>query len=473
MMPLWTSRAAAEAVDGVSRSSWEATGVSIDTRTLAAGDLFVALRGPNHDGHDFAAEALDRGAASVMVDRPVPGLSRTAPALEVGCTEGGLAALGRAARARARTIIGITGSVGKTGTRSMLEVALRPSGSTIASERSLNNQFGVPLTLARIPEGTRYAVIEMGMSGFGELRNLSSLARPDIAVITAIAPAHLESFGTLERIAEAKSEIFECMNAGGTAIIPDACAGQDVLARAAGRAPAARVWTFGESNTADARLLRAAVRNGATAVSARVLGDDCAYRLGTPGRHWACNSLAVQLAIRAAGADCGRAACALAAWSVPPGRGAAEQIGSFNDRSSGFLLIDDSYNANPSSMAAALERLAEEAPAVGPLGRGRRVAFLGDMLELGPEEEQLHAGLASLGAFRMLDAVHLCGQRMVALHKRLPSEIRGGWEADADLLAARAPQLVRPGDVVLVKGSNGARTGVIAAALRNMDNKDK
>ena len=472
MMPLWTSQVATEAVGGVSRTPWEATGVSIDTRTLAAGDLFVALRGPNHDGHDFAAEALDRGAAAVMLDRPVPGVARSAPVLEVDCTARSLAALGRAARARARLIVGVTGSVGKTGTRSMLEAALRPSGSTVASERSLNNHFGVPLTLAKIPEGTQYAVIEMGMSGFGELRSLSNLVRPDIAVITAIAPAHLEAFGTLERIAEAKSEIFEFMNNGGSAIIPDVCAGQDILARAAARSPAARVWTFGESAQADARLLRAAVRNGATAVSARVLGDNCAYRLGMPGRHWACNSLAAQLVLRAAGADCGRAACALASWSAPPGRGSAEQIGSVNGRSGGFLLIDDSYNANPSSMAAALERLAEEEPEVGPFGRGRRVAFLGDMLELGPQEEQLHAGLASLGAFRMLDAVHLCGRRMLALHQSLPSGIRGGWESDADALAARAPRLVRPGDVVLIKGSNGARTSMIAEALRNLDNKD-
>ena len=472
MMPLWTSQAATEAVGGLSRTSWEATGVSIDTRTLVAGDLFVALRGPNHDGHDFAAEALEGGAAAVMLDRPARGVSRSAPVLEVGCTEEGLVALGRAARARAQLIVGVTGSVGKTGTRSMLEAALRPTGSTVASERSLNNHFGVPLTLARIPEGTRHAVIEMGMSRFGELRSLSNLVRPDIAVITAIAPAHLEAFGTLERIAEAKSEIFEFMNGGGSAIIPDLCAGQDILARAAARAPAARVWTFGESADADARLLRAAVRNGATAVSARVLGDNCAYRLGTPGRHWACNSLAVQLVLRAAEADCGRAACALATWSAPPGRGSAEQIGSVDGHSGGFLLIDDSYNANPSSMAAALGRLAEEEPEIGPLGRGRRVAFLGDMLELGPEEEQLHAGLASLDAFRMLDAVHLCGRRMLALHQSLPSGIRGGWEADADSLAARAPRLVRSGDVVLVKGSNGARTGVIAAALRDFDNKD-
>ena len=473
MTPLWSSESAESAAGGVARASWQATGVSIDTRTLAPGDLFVALRGPNHDGHDFAAEALERGAAAVMVERRAAGIPPGAPALEVDCTARALEALGHAARSRARTVVGITGSVGKTGTRSMLEAALRPSGSTIASERSLNNHIGVPLTLSRIPDGTRFAVIEMGMSGFGEIRDLSRLARPDIAVITAIAPAHLAALGSLERIAEAKAEIFEFIADGGTAIIPDACAGQDLLAGAAARSGASRIWTFGESSAADARLLRSAVRNGATAVSARILGEDCAYRLGAPGRHWARNSLSVQLVLRAAGANCGRAVCSLAEWCVPAGRGAAEWIGSANRPSHGFTLIDDSYNANPVSMAAALERLAEEPIHSGSSGLGRRVAFLGDMLELGQDEYQLHAGLASLAAFKMLDAVHLCGPRMRALHEGLPPAIRGGWEADADRLAVNAPRLVRPGDVVMVKGSNGARTGVIAAALRNLDWKDK
>ncbi len=472
MTALWTSVEAARAVGGTSRAEWRAEGVSIDSRTLAPGDLFVALRGPNHDGHDHAASALARGAAAVMLDRPAPGVSDGAPVLAVDDTLDALQALGRAARPRAGTLVGITGSVGKTGTRSMLEAALRPSGPTVASERSLNNHWGVPLTLARIPRNTRYAVIEMGMNAAGEIRRLSSLARPDVAVVTAIAPAHLSAFGTLERIAEAKAEIFEHLAEGGVAVIPDRCPGQDRLARAAA-ARAGTVWTFGESDEADARLVQVSTRGGATAVRAVVLGAECAWRLGAPGRHWAQNSLAVQLALRAAGADAGRATCALAAWRIPAGRGAAESVSMSPGKSEeAFLLIDDSYNANPASMKAALERLAEAAPESGPLGPGRRIAFLGDMLELGPEEERLHAGLSSLAAVRALDAMHLCGPRMRALHDSLPPEVRGGWEADAESLAERAPGLVRPGDVVLVKGSNGARCGAIASALRRLERGD-
>ena len=471
MTPLWSSKAAADAVGGVARGAWEATGVSIDSRTLVKGDLFVALRGPNHDGHEFVEHALAKGAAAVMLERRVSGVSRADPVLEVESTLRALEELGQAARWRADTVIAVTGSVGKTGTRSMLEVALRPSGSTAASERSLNNHFGVPLTLARIPSGTRFAVVEMGMSGFGELRSLSRLACPDIAIVTSIAPAHLEAFGSLDRIAEAKAEIFESLVAGGTAIIPDSCTGQEILTERAAQSAGSRIWTFGESASANACLLQTSVRNGSTAVSARILGEQCVYRLGAPGRHWASNSLAVQLALRAVGADCGRALCALATWSVPAGRGGAERIGAVDGQPQGFLLIDDSYNANPTSMRAALERLSEENPGTGANGPGRRIAFLGDMLELGPDEERLHAGLSSLAAFRMLDAVYLCGPRMRALHRSLPQGIQGGWEADAAVLAQRAPFLVRPGDVVLVKGSNGARTGVIAMTLRNMYNE--
>ena len=307
MKPLWSSKDAADATGGVARGTWEASGVSIDSRTVSEGDLFIALHGPNHDGHDFVKDALAKGAAAAMVESRATGLPGSIPALEVESTLRALERLGQAARERADSVIAVTGSVGKTGTRSMLETALRPSGPTAASERSLNNHFGVPLTLARIAPGTRYAVVEMGMSGFGELRSLSRLARPDVAIVTAIAPAHLEAFGSLERIAEAKAEVFESLAADGTAIIPDSCAGRELLAEGAAQSAASRVWTFGESASAHARLLQTAVRNGATAVSARVLGEDFAYRLGAPGRHLARNSLAVQLALRAVGADCGRA----------------------------------------------------------------------------------------------------------------------------------------------------------------------
>ena len=459
---LWTAASAAAAIGVEPGAPWAATGVSIDSRSLAPGDLFVALSGPNHDGHDFVLAALAAGAAAALVERPVAGLPPGAPVLPVADTLGALEALGRAGRRRAATVIGITGSVGKTGTRSMLQAALAPSGATVGSRRSLNNQYGVPLTLARIPSGTRYAVLELGMSAPGEILRLARLARPDVAVITAIAPAHLETLGSLDRIARAKAEILAPLAAGATAILPAEGPGRAVLAAAAAGRPELRVLTFGEAAAADAVLLQAAPGPESTRIRARILGRECVWRLAAAGRHWARNSLAVQLALGTVGADPAPANRALAGWQAPAGRGAAERVGG----AAGFWLIDDSYNANPASMAAALARLAEAEPAAGPAGRGRRVAFLGDMLELGPGEEALHAELASLPCFHRLDAVHLCGRRMRALHRRLPAGVRGDWVSGAAGLADRAPALVAAGDVVLVKGSNAFGAGVIASALR-------
>jgi len=466
---LWTSGAAVDATGGRAPVGWHAGGVSIDSRSLSPGDLFVALEGPNFDGHDFAAEALRLGAAAVMVrpgSRTVP---PEAPVLEVADTLRGLQALGRAARARAGAVIGITGSVGKTGTRAMLEAALRPSGATSASQRSFNNHWGVPLTLARIPCGARFAVLEMGMNRAGELRRLSALARPDVMVVTAVAEAHLAAFGTLEAIAAAKAEAFAHLCAGGTAILPAECPGQEILAQAARAAGAGRIWTFGDAAHADARLLQAHSRAGATGVRARVLGHDCAWRLGAAGRQWAANSLAVQLALRAVKADLGRAACALAGWRPPAGRGAAERIElASSEAGECLVLLDDAYNANPASMRAAVDRLAEEA--VGPAARGvkRRIAFLGDMLELGPESGRLHRELASVASLRQLDAVHLCGEHMRGLHEALPMSLRGRWMPNAERMAALAPQLVAAGDMVLVKGSNAVGMKRVADRLRSL-----
>jgi len=284
---LWTSAAAVDATGGRAPVGWHAGGVSIDSRSLSPGDLFVALEGPNFDGHDFAAEALRLGAAAVMVrpgSRTVP---PEAPVLEVADTLRGLQALGRAARARADAVIGITGSVGKTGTRAMLEAALRPSGATSASQRSFNNHWGVPLTLARIPCGARFAVLEMGMNRAGELRRLSALARPDVMVVTAVAEAHLAAFGTLEAIAAAKAEAFAHLSAGGTAILPAECPGQEILAQAARAAGAGRIWTFGDAahGLDMARIVRIGALHDRALKQPRRRGrsEQCGHALPTGG----------------------------------------------------------------------------------------------------------------------------------------------------------------------------------------------
>ena len=462
MSVLWNSEEAAAASGGEAGGAWQAGGVSIDTRSLAPGDLFIALTGPNHDGHDFVAEAFARGAAAAMVSRAPDGAG-IGPLLRVQDTQRALVDLGRAARGRAPSlqVVGVTGSVGKTGTKNMIAAALTPSGKVVHSARSLNNEIGVPLTLARIPSDARYAVVEMGTSAAGEIAAHTALVRPGIALVTAIAPAHMESFGTLESVARAKSEIFLGLEADGVAIVPAAGPGHEILFQRAQESAAAQVLRFGGDGEADAVALRVCVGADATAVQARICGREVAYRIGAPGRHLANNSLAALLAVGAAGADLARGCCALAAWTAPDGRGTRERI--HLSRGGSFVLVDDSYNANPTSMEAALEGLAAQP---SDSGNGRRIAFLGDMLELGSEEDRYHAGLAGLDAMQNIDLVYACGPRMRRLYEALPIARRGGWDACAGQLAARAPQLVRAGDVAMVKGSNGARVFKVAAALR-------
>ncbi len=467
MEVLWTSDEAVAAAGGRLQGEWTATGISIDSRNLVPGDLFVALAGPNHDGHDYVEDAFGRGAAAALVERKPLEMPAGKPLFIVPNCLQALIGLGRAACVRAESIrtIGVTGSVGKTGTKSMLSAALAPSGKVTASARSLNNHIGVPLTLARIPSDARYAVIEIGMNAPGEIAELVKLVPLDVALITEIAPAHLEAFDSLFGVAKAKAEIFSGLRAGGSAILPADCVGADILRRAAEEASAAEILTFGQRAGADARLLRAVPRGAATAVRTLLCGEEIAYRIGAPGRHLAMNSLAALLALRALGADLARGCCAFAHWSVPDRRGTREEV--YLDSISNFLLVDDSYNANPASMRAALERLAGEEPGPGRDGRmGRRIAFLGDMLELGANENGFHTELAGLDAMRSIDLVFACGPRMRNLFDALPIHRRGGWKPTARELARRAPHVVRPGDVAMVKGSKALGVYEVADALR-------
>ncbi len=467
-MSLWTASDAAAATGGTTTADWAATGVSIDTRTLAAGDLFAAL-GAARDGHDFVAAALAAGAAAAMVSRIPEGLPPGAPLLLVPDVLSGLQALGAAARARVRgKVVGVTGSAGKTSTKEMMRVTFAGQGATHAAAASYNNHWGVPLTLARMPADTDFAVIEIGMNHAGEIAPLARLARLDVAVITTIAAAHLEALGSLEAIAVEKASIIDGLVPGGVAILPgDLPQSPILLARAAGAG--VRVVTFG-TGAVDYVLEGVTVTPDATIVQARHRGQPRLFKVRSPGRHFAGNALATLAAADALGLDPDIAACDLGRWAPPPGRGTRERILLDPVEETAFDLIDDAFNANPASMAAGLEVLAACQPQddVGRVGRGRRIAILGDMLELGPTELALHAGLADLPGMAAVNVVHCVGPRMRALHAALPRAQRGEWVARAEDLAPRARGLVDAGDILLVKGSKGSKVSLVVDALRKL-----
>ena len=447
-MSLWTSRSAAAATGGVARGDWVASGVSIDTRSLQAGDLFVALRDVR-DGHEFVADALAKGAAGALVSRVPEGLE-DAPLLLVPDVLRALEDMARAARVRAAKLVAVTGSVGKTGTKEMLRVALAPQGKVHAAEKSYNNHWGVPLTMARMPEGTDFAIVEIGMNHPGEIAPLAMIARPDVAVVTNVAAVHMAAFDSLEAIAAEKASIVEGLS--GVAVLNGDGPMAEVLAGIA-LGEGVDVVRFGEGDGNDLRLLEARVGDGVTEVRAEVSGAPLEFRLGGAGRHYAINALAVLGAVQAAGADVARAAEALADWHPPAGRGQRWQVGE-------MLLIDDSYNANPLSMGVALEVLAA--------GSGRRVAILGDMLELGAAELDMHRALAQHPAMARIDTVHCVGERMRALFEALPEEKRGAWVADSVELKERLAELLQGVDTVMVKGSLGAKTGLLVDAIKKL-----
>ncbi len=466
--PLWTAAAAAAATGGDIRGGWPGVaGISIDTRSLGAGELFVALAGESRDGHDFVAAALAAGAGAAMVSRVPDGLAAGAPLLVVGDTLAALGALGAAARARTRAkVIAVTGSVGKTSTKDLLRQMLSGSGKVHAAEKSYNNHWGVPLTLARMPADTDFAVIEIGMNHAGEIAPLSRLARPHVALVTTVEPVHLAHFASVEEIADAKAEIFAGLEPGGTAILNHDNPHFDRLAAQAG---GARVLTFGTAPGDDLVLDRAAIVGQATVAHARILGRPVTFKLGAPGVHFALNAVAALGAVVTAGGDLARAALSLADWEPPAGRGARWRVSLGPAGMDGEItLIDESYNANPVSMRAALAVLAASPvkDGIGRLARGRRIAFLGDMLELGPSETALHAGLSGLSELAGIDQIHLAGPRMKALHAALPRPQRGEWFEDSGKLAERARKVIDAGDVCMVKGSLGMAMRRVVDAIK-------
>jgi UDP-N-acetylmuramoyl-tripeptide--D-alanyl-D-alanine ligase len=459
--PLWTVEAMAQAM-GASRSGAlpaSIAGISIDSRSIARGEAFFAIKGDARDGHEFVPAALASGAglAVVAADKR-DAYPKDAPLLVVPDVLEGLCALARAARSRSQAkMIGVTGSVGKTGTKEAMRLALAPSGETHASVASYNNHWGVPLSLARLPAAARFAVFEMGMNHAGEIDPLSRLVAPHVAIVTTIAPVHLEYLGSIEAIADAKAEIFRGIVSGGAAVINRDIPQYRRLARAAENA-GARVVSFGEHAKADARLITSSLHADCSTVQARILGADVTYKLGAPGRHVVDNSLAVLAAASLAGADLALAALALANLTAPAGRGARSELDLPGGRA---LLIDESYNANPASMQAAIALLGHADVAA----RGRRIAVLGDMLELGPSGADLHRRLIEPVVAQGIDLVFCCGPLMHSLWEALPSERRGGY---AETSAALEPQVlaaIRPGDAIMVKGSLGSRMAPIVKAL--------
>ena len=474
MTALWTSADAATATGGHATSGWQATGVSIDTRTLQAGDLFVALT-DQRDGHDFVAQALEKGAAAALVSRIPDGVDENAPLLIVDDVLQGLQALGSAGRDRFQgQVIGVTGSVGKTSTKEMLRTVLQRQGQVHAAEASYNNHWGVPLTLARMPVDAKFAVIEIGMNHPGEIAPLARTTRPHVAMITTIAPAHMEAFDGIEGIAQEKAAILQGVEPGGTAVLNGDVGTADILAAVA-RDHHLVVAQFGEADDLPYRVRNISMSGDTTSVRAQFPDGEVLYRVGSAGRHFATNALGVLVVVQALGADLALAARDMMLWQPPAGRGTRETVVlDATNRSLSAELIDDAFNANPTSMAAALEVLATSAPkdGIGRVGKGRKIAVLGDMLELGPTETQDHAAIAELGFIRDIDVLHCSGSRMHALWECLPDHQRGEWVASADELVGRVHRLIDAGDVVLVKGSKGSYVSRVVDAIRNLGHPD-
>jgi UDP-N-acetylmuramoyl-tripeptide--D-alanyl-D-alanine ligase len=461
---LWNAGAAAAATEGDAVGEWQATGVSIDTRTLEPGDLFVAIQGVASDGHDYAKPALDKGAAGVVVRRGFDGVPGDAPGVRVDDTTQALEALGRVSRDRSKAkICAVTGSVGKTGSKDALALILGRLGEVHASKGNLNNHWGLPLSLARMPLEADYAVLEMGMNHPGEIRPLSRMARPHVALITTVELVHSEYFQSIEEIADAKAEIFDGLVEGGTAVLYRDNPMFERLSAAAEKAGAGAILSFGEHDGANFRVTETRADALGTCVQADLMGEKVTYRVGVPGRHWVINTLGVLAAAKAMGADLDVATAMLARLSPPKGRG-DRTIVPVGDGE--LTLIDESYNASPVAVAAAIDVLAAGEPGPG----GRRIAVLGDMLELGEQSDDLHRALAKPLAARHIDAVFTAGPGMGKLFDDLPREMRGGHAESSDKLAPLVTSAVRAGDVVLVKGSFGSRMGKVVDALRALGN---
>ena len=472
-MALWTSSDAAGATSGEATAPFEATGVSIDTRTLQPGDLFVALKA-ERDGHDFVANAFAAGASAALVTHRPDGVDSGAPLLVVPDVLEALQALGRAARARTKArVAAITGSVGKTSTKEMLRSALSRQGKTHAAEASYNNHWGVRLTLARMPADADYAVIEIGMNAPGEIAPLARLARPHVAMVTTVAAAHLEAFDDLDGIAIEKGSICDGLEPNGIAVLNGDLSNSNLIYEAA-RRNNAEIITFGTSAGLNHQITEIQITHGSTVAQGTADGTPVLLKVATEGRHFAVNAMGCLAVATALGADRALSLLGIANWSPPPGRGTRETLIIDDGVEAGSIeLIDDAFNANPTSLSASLAVLAgsQVHDGVGRIGRGRRIAILGDMLELGPQESKLHADIANDPAMVHIHTVHCVGPRMRNLWEALPEAQRGRHEETPEPLAANAAHLIDAGDVVLVKGSKGSCVSRVVDALRKLGHR--
>ncbi len=455
MSALWTASDIAAATGGTASGKFNCFGVAFDSREVGGGDLFIALTGESTDGHKFIDDAFALGAAGALVSQPV-----AQPHVLVKNTTVALDALGKAARARTNAkIAGVTGSVGKTGTKEALAAALARAnrGPTHKSVKSYNNHTGVPLSLARMPADTFYGLFEMGMNHAGELATLTQLVRPHVALVTAIAPAHIEHFDNIEGIADAKGEIFQGLEPGGTAVIPFDSPYRDRLIGHA-KPYAANILTFGRGEGADVRVVDEVPTRDGTMLNIVLPGADLSFTLSQPGEHWVSNSLAVLAAVKALGGDLAAAGLALSDMAGIAGRGAQYKIKLAEGE---VLLIDESYNANPTSMTATLAVL-------GATPATRRIAVLGAMRELGSESEALHAGLADAVLAANVDYALLVGSGIEPLAKALEGKLNFAHWATADAARGSLQKILAPGDVILIKGSNAIGLGQIVTALTGL-----
>jgi len=451
MSDLWTSSEIAAATGGLVMGNWAVSGLSIDTRSIQEGELFVPLKDVR-DGHDFIPMALEKGAGAVFSEHPIENV----PAVKVKDSVAALRDLAIAARERSKAKrIAITGSVGKTSLKEAIARICEADGKTHKSQKSFNNHWGVPLTLASMPKETEYGVFELGMNHAGELADLSPIVSPDICVITKIAPAHLAHFANVDAIAAAKAEIFEGLARGGTAVLNADDDYFEFLSKAA-RAKGAKIVTFGEAESADFRVTNVEMKNGG--ISARLTTDDQSYdmNLQMAGRHWAVNGACAVAAAVTAGVPVKRALKALSGLKPMTGRGEA-----FTASSGGiaFTVIDESYNANPESMRAAIAAMQNRTA-------GRKIVVLGDMYELGADELRLHADLAGPLVEAGIARVIVTGESMRALRGALPRGMRGAWAQDWESALGALEQELQNGDLVLVKGSNATGLGKLVAKIK-------
>ena len=453
MTALWDTQALVAATGGRPLGKLPDTigGISIDTRTLEPGDAFFAIKGDRFDGHNFATAAMAAGAGLMVVaEEKLPSLGRLSmPMIVVADVLKALEKVGAAARKRSKAkIIAVTGSAGKTTTKEMLRVALGAAGKVHAADKSFNNHWGVPLTLARLPADSDFAVFEIGMNHPGEIRPLVKLVRPHIAIITLIAPAHLGHFKSLEEIAQAKAEIFEGVEPGGYAVVNRDDPRWKLLEAAAKSAGIANIHGFGANARANFKLLSCDLAGDHSDFTARIAGKEVSGRIGAPGRHIVQNALAVLGTAKLAGADVAKAASALAGFTAERGRGKRHVLA---HKDGEIVLIDESYNANPVSMKAALELLAS-----APKGeKARRIAVLGDMLELGQHSAKFHTALAQNVVAAEPDIVLLAGKETAALAAALPPAIRSEYREDTDALKPLLLKMLKGGDTVMIKSSNG------------------